>query len=172
MISLLTSRLGIAGIVGLGLLLVIGWQRYQISDLRYEITWTLSIYSTAGQPEKATAHEAMATVVTALQTEQKAFNSYKLQVEQAISDQANIRIAEAAKQADDQAKLQEANDRLRASYAASTKERNDLSAELLRRLNNAPKTLESALDAGTREYYGRLRDAQLAARPASDPPAP
>ena len=149
MISLLTSRFGIAGIAALALVLMFAAWQVQVSNVRSAATTAIS-----AEKDKT-------------RTVQGQFDSYKLEVEQAITDQANIRLAEAAKQADDQAKLQEANDRLRASYAASTKERNDLSAELLRRLNNAPKTPESALDAGTREYYGRLRDAQLTAASAT-----
>jgi len=79
-----------------------------------------------------------------------------------VAAAANGRAQELNEALDEQSRLQAENDRLRASYAATSKERDTLSRELLRRLNDAPKTPESFLDAGTREYYRGLRQRQRA----------
>lgn len=103
-------------------------------------------------------------------TVQADFDAYKLQAEQANTDNA-LEFARATGALWQQQREQEArNDALRSQYAETSKALGDASRQLLRMLNNAPKSPESELDAATRGYYGELRRRQTAAIAAGNPP--
>lgn len=101
---------------------------------------------------------------------QTAFDAYKLQVEQSISDQASATARQNAEALDRLSEAQAEIDRLRQSVGAATKARDDLSTRLTRELNDAPPEDKALLGVAVLAYLQRVREAQSAARAADNPP--
>lgn len=152
-LAFLTSRWGFAAIGGALLVLVYGAWSIQVADLR-------STHATAISAEQQKTRDV-----------EKQWGDYKLQVEQTISNNAREARDALRAQLDRNEELNATTERLRAANSAAFRERDRLSAELLRRLNNAPKTPESFLDGPGIAYYRSLREQQLAARSGRGAPA-
>lgn len=137
-LSFLTSRWGFAAVGALLLVLMYSAWSIQAADLRSDIS-----------DEQQKTRDA-----------EKLYADYRIEVEKTISNNARQHAAELQAALDAREALAADTDRLRAAYAASSKERNDLAQELLRRLNDAPQDMDSRLDARTRSYYRDLRTMQ------------
>lgn len=82
-------------------------------------------------------------------------------------DQLAQRLAEEQKRIENDAKQRDEQARLRRLAAEQQVIAKQLGEELLRRLEATPKTPESKLDAGVRDYYRELREQQCAASRAA-----
>lgn len=147
-LAFLKSRWGFAAIGAALLVLVYSAWSIQVADLRGDIS-----------AEQQKTRDVQA-----------AFDSYKLQVEQTISNNARQHAAELQKLLDEREALAATADRLRQQYAQEKENRTIIEAEHVRILNNAPRDQDSLLDARTRDYYRSLRERQLGTEAANNPP--
>lgn len=114
---------------------------------------------------------AQATAISAEEKKtrdaQGAFDAYKLEVEQTQANIARMHASDLLALLDQKETLESENDRLRTEYATAARERGEASRQLLRILNNAPKTPASDLDPASVDFFARLRGQQLGTSPAA-----
>lgn len=146
MIAFLTSRLGIGviGIVGV-VLMYLGWT-FQVSNIRAEHATEIA----AEQKRSADT--------------QRAFDDYKLQVSQQIANQERIRADENLTALNEREAMAAEIDRLRVVNATATRQRNEVSQELTKVLNNAKATDINQLGPAVRTYLDGVRKRQRVAR--------
>jgi len=117
-----------------------------------------------------TAHTvALAAEQVKTRAAQAAFDAYKLQVEQSISDQAAQTARQNAEALDRLSEAQAEIDRLRGVVGAAAKVRDELSSRLTRELNDAPPEDVNRLGPAVLGYLDRVRAAQASARAADHP---
>jgi hypothetical protein len=92
-----------------------------------------------------------------------AFDAYKLQVEQGISDQATIRANENLAVLDRERALQAEADRLRIQANTATRQRNEASQKLLEALRNTPQADVTLLGPAALSYLESVRAIQRGA---------
>lgn len=140
-VGFITSRLGIAAVGGVLLVLIYAMWGIQVSNLR----------------------GALSLEQQATRTVQGQFDSYKLMVEQQISDERAARLAEVNEALKQRDALQEEAGRLQAAAAQAERRRVQASNQLLEALRYAPQMDTSPLGPAARRYIDGVRAAQQAA---------
>lgn len=154
MIAFLTSRIGIAGIGALALVLMYAGWSIQVSNIR------------------AASATAISTEQQKTRDVQGLFDGYKLQVEQTITNQERIRADENLKALNEREAMAAEIDRLRGVALAAQRARDQRTTELLNALRNAPQTDVSPLAGAVLSYLDGVRRQQRATAPTGDPASP
>lgn len=139
-LAFLGSRWGFAAIGAVALVVVYAAWAIQVADLRSDVS-----------DEQQKTRDV-----------QSQFDSYKLMVEQQISDERANRLREVTEALAQRDKLQEEADRLQTAAAIAERRRVQASNQLLEALRHAPQIDTSPLGAGARAYLDSVRSQQAA----------